>query len=204
MFGLPESTLVNKSLPKKAIYEMVHSKQKMKKVLDEQISRLTILHEISPKTVNVSSEGEIESIYVVLAHMKRNEYDVQVVKILSDLIDQKMLFALQYEEKIRFGVYRADRVVYSKKKYIDDWNLAINGYKLEAVWDNLIVDTCDIQVSDMLSIDETIIQNEFRENTTKQIELLKSKAINERQPKKKLRLYEAIQNLEKELKGVDE
>ena len=49
MLGLPKSTEMHKQLPKKAIYNKFHMDTVAKNKLDADISKITIVHEISPQ-----------------------------------------------------------------------------------------------------------------------------------------------------------
>lgn len=58
MLGLPKSTEINKLLPKKAMFDKFKSNAADRKLFDEQISRLTIVAEISPQTVNITAGAD--------------------------------------------------------------------------------------------------------------------------------------------------
>lgn len=53
MLGLPKSTEMHKQLPKKAIYDKFHMDTAAKNKLDADISKITIVHEISPQTIHI-------------------------------------------------------------------------------------------------------------------------------------------------------
>ena len=83
-----------------------------------------------------------------------------VYSFLSKLIDQRMLFALQYENTVWLAVYRAERVLVSMSKPFGDWNLPLSGLDLGAVWENMIAQIGGIDLIDGKNLDETIIENE--------------------------------------------
>lgn len=139
--------------------------------------------------------------YVVLVTMKIADCDKKNITLLSKLIDQRMLFALQYEDTVQLAAYRADRVLISESKPLDDWKLKLSGLDLGAIWDSIIAEIVGIDLIGGKSLDETIIQNEFREKLTKQITTLEKKAMNEKQPRRKWELAEEIKRLKEQLKG---
>ncbi|HAE62557.1 MAG TPA: DUF4391 domain-containing protein [Eubacteriaceae bacterium] len=201
MFGLPKSTEINKQLPKKAIFEKFKPNPADKKLFDEQINRILIVGEISPQTVNVAPGNEVKAIYILLVIMKTKACDKKNIALLSKSIGQRMLFALQYQDKVQFAAYRADRVLISESKPFDNWQLKLNGLDLGSIWDDLIVTISDIDLAEGKAIDETIIENEYREKLIKQIAVLEKKAMNERQPRRKWELAEELNKLKKQLKG---
>lgn len=202
MFGLPKSTEISKSLPKKAIFQKFKPSAADRKLFDEQINRLSIVSEISPQTVSIAANEVVSAIYIILVQMKTEECDKKNIKLLSKLIDQNMLFALQYEDTVKFAVFRADRVLISDGKPISEWDLKLKGLDLKATWDMLIADVCGIDSADGKDLDENIIRNELKEKLKKQIARLEKKAMNERQPRRKWDLAEQIKQLKEELEGV--
>ena len=202
MFGLPKSTEINKQLPKKAIFEKFKPSASDRKLFDDQINRLSIIAEISPQTVSIAADEEVAAIYIILVQMKTIDCDKKNIILLSKLIDQNMLFALQYEGNVKFAAYRANRVLMSDSKPIDEWEFKLKGLDLKAIWDALVADVAQIEQVEDKDLDEIIIQNEFREKLKKQISILEKKAMNERQPRRKWDIAEEIKLLKEQLKGV--
>ena len=202
MFGLPKTTEINKQLPKKAIFEKIKPNAADRKLFDEQINRLSIVAEISPQTVSIAADEEVVAIYIILVLMKTANCDKKNIILLSKLINQNMLFALQYENTVNFAAYRADRVIMSDSRSMDDWELKLKGLNLRSTWDALIADISGLEPADGKSLDEMIIQNENIKKLEKKIVLLEKKAMNERQPRRKWDLAQEIKQLKEQLKGA--
>ncbi|QHQ63729.1 DUF4391 domain-containing protein [Anaerocolumna sedimenticola] len=202
MFGLPKSTEINKPLPKKAVFDKFKLNANDRKLFDDQISRLAIVSEISPQTVSIAASEDVPAIYIILVTLKVADCDKKNIALLSKLIDQRMLFALQYEDSMRFAVYRAERVLMSDSKRLNDWELNLRGLGLGAVWENIIADFAGINLTGAKGLDESIIANERKEKLTKQIATLEKKAMDERQPRFKWELVQQIKKLKSELEGL--
>ena len=202
MFGLPKTTEINKQLPKKAIFEKFKPNAADRKLFDEQINRLSIVAEISPQTVSIAADEEVAAIYIILVLMKTVECDKKNIILLSKLINQNMLFALQYEDAVKFAAYRADRVIMSDNRSMDDWELKLKGLNLRSTWDALIADISGLEPADGKSLDEMIIQNENIKRLEKKIAILEKKAMIERQPRRKWDLAQEIKQLKEQLKGA--
>ncbi len=201
MFNLPKSTELNRFIPKKAIYDKFKPTTAERKLFDDQINKITIVGEISNKTVNISVGEEVNAIYILLITMKTKECDKKNIALLSKLIDQKMLFALKYENEVQFATYRAGRVLISDIKPLDSSELKLNGLDLDSIWDNLIATIMGINLTKGKVLDESIIENEEKEKLMKQIAVLEKKAMNERQPRRKWELADELNKLKKQLKG---
>jgi len=202
MLGLPKSTEINKPLPKKAVLDKFKPKPDARKLFDEQISRLSIMAEISPQTVSTSAGTDVAAIYVILVILKVEECDKKNIALLSKLIDQRIIFALQYQDKIRLAVYRLERVLISENKRIDEWKLTLRGLNLGTVWENIIAEVGGIDLIEGTVLDEAIAAKECCEKLMKQIDALEKQAMNEQQPRKKWEFAEEIKRLKTELEGM--
>lgn len=202
MFGLPKSTEMNKPLPKKALFDKFKLKPADRRLFDEQINRMAIVAEISPQTVSVAADANVASVFVILVLLKVPECDKKNIALLSKLIDQRIVFALQYEDSVRFAVYRAGRVLISANKPLEAWKLSLSGLNLEAVWENIIAEIGGIDLADGKDLDEAIATSERRDTLTRQIAALEQKAMNEQQPRRKWEDVEEAKRLRAELEEL--
>ena len=203
MLGLPKSTEINKPLPKKAVFDKFKPSPADRKLFDEQINRMAIVAEISPQTVSIAAGADITAFYVILVTLKVPECDKKNIALLSKLIDQRMVFALQFEDTVRLAVYRAERVLISDSKPNESWKLSLSGLDLGTVWENIIAQVGGIDLAGGKKLDETIAANERRERLTKQITVLEKKAMNERQPRRKWEYAEEIKRLKAQMEVME-
>ena len=199
MLGLPRATELSKALPKKAIFDRFKPSPTDRRLLDEQINRMSIVAEISPQTVALKASECISAVYVILVVLKTNQCDKKNIALLSKLIDQRMLFVLQSGENARLAVYHAGRVLMSANTPLTDWKLNLSGLDLEAVWENAIAQIGGIALTGGKDLNATIAENDQREKLTKQIMALEKKAMTERQARRKWELAEEIRRLKIEL-----
>lgn len=195
MLGLPASTKISKPLPKKVLFEKFKLSAANRKLFDGQISRLSIVAEISPQTIALTAGADVSAVYVVLVTLKTEECDQRNIAFLSRLIDQHILFALQYENEIRLALYRAGKVLFSETKPAGEWALSLSGLDLGAVWDSIAAEVSGIEPTAGKSLDTSIAEAGRRERLQKQIAALEKKAIREKQPRKKWYLAEEIKIL---------
>lgn len=203
MFGLPKSTEINKQLPKKAVFDKFKPNAADRKLFDEQINRMSIVAEISPQTVSVPAGEKVSSIYVILVTLKVQECNKKNLVLLSKLINQRMVFALQFENSVRLAVYRAEQVLVSENKPIEAWQLNLRGLDLGAVWENIIAEVGGIDLAGGKELDTAIAANARREKLTKQIVALENKTMNEKQPRRKWEYAEEVKRLKTELEGTE-
>ncbi|CAA7600856.1 Protein of unknown function DUF4391 [Acididesulfobacillus acetoxydans] len=202
MLGLPKATELSKPLSKKAIFDKFKPSLTDRKLFDDQISRLSIVAEISPQTVAIKASADVSAVYVVLVTLKTAECDQKNITLLSKLIDQRMLFVLQFGDTTRLAVYRAEKVLVSESKPLGGWKLSLIGLDLEAIWENVIAQIGGIDLTGGADLDATIAENNRQEKLHKQIAALEKKAMTERQPRRKWELAEKIRRLKIELGGT--
>ena len=197
MFGLPKSTELSKQLPKKAIYAKFNMNTAAKEKFDADISKIAIVAEISPSTTAIAKGETVSSIYVLLVSLKRKDFDEKTIAGLSKLIDQNILFILDFDGKRKLAVYHG-KLMQGEWTSCDDLTVTLKGLDLDAVWQNIVKSLEGGEWSDELSLDENIARHREIEKLQKEIARLEKLARAEKQPKKKFELVQEI----KELKGL--
>lgn len=192
MFGLPVSTECKKQLPKKAIYAKFDLKASQRDAFDGDVARIDVVAVVSAVTVPALGAGQqMREFYVLAVQMKRIDYDAKNVILLTKLIHQKMVLALQYDGQTQFAIYHT-------KLIISDWlpteqaKLSLSGLNIDNAWDNIIKQTGRIDVEEGKSITEQISDNDRKEKIEEQIKMLERKLVSEKQPRKKREYFEAI------------
>ena len=200
MLGLPKSTEISQQLPKKAIFQKFELKPAQRDHFDADISRLTIVNAISQNKLPALQRGEtIETIYVVDVALKRPNYDPKNIQMLSKLIPQKLLFALHYGDEIQLAIYHT-KLICGSWVPADAYELELVGTTTDLVWENLVKTVGGIEVEKGNSLVEQIVIDEEREKIRRQIEALETKSRLERQPRRKLEMFEQLQKLRERVK----
>lgn len=202
MFNLPVTTDVQKVINKKTIFEHLNLSTSDRKLFDEQIAKITIVSEISPKTVNIAITENDPFIFILLIQLKSQNCDKRNIDLLAKVINQRLLFALQYKEEVHFATKRADRVLFSKRQSLNEWELRLEGLNLNYIWNQLTIDIFDISIRKGKTIDESILLNEQRSKLQEQINRLDKKARIESQPRRKREFVEEVRKLQKQLEEI--
>lgn len=199
MYGLPHTTEIRKQLPKRAIYAKFELKPAQRDGFDADVSRIDIVAVVSPTTVPAVAAGEnIKEFYVLAVQLKRKDYDEKNIAMLSKLIPQNILFALQYEDQTQLAIYHT-KLIKSDWKPTEETTISLTGLNLDTVWENIVKVIGDIQVQDGKTLTEQIVEDEQRTKLKKQIEELERKCRTEKQPRKRMELYERLTKLKKQL-----
>lgn len=201
MYGLPQSTIVKKQLPKKAIFAKFDLKPSRRESFDADIARIDIVAVVNPTTVPAVGEGtEIKEFYVLAVQLKQRDFDAKNIALLTKLIPRNIVFALHYEEEVQFAIYHTKLITSNWQLLTPNSSfLTLNGLNLDTVWDNIVISIGDIQVEDGKSVAEQIMADDQRAKLLTQIANLERKMAIEKQPRRKREYYEQIKNLKQKL-----
>lgn len=194
MLGFPKSTEVSKQLPKKAIYNKFQLNKAAKTKIDADISRITIVNEISPERINVSAGENIKSFFVMSVSLKKKEFDPKTITTLSKLVPQNILFVLEYEDDVKLAINHT-RLMQSQWMSKDDASIELKGMNLDTVWENIVVQVGDVDIKEGNTLEEQIVADEQQAKLQKEIARLEKQARAEKQPKKKFELVQKIKEL---------
>ena len=195
MLNLPKKTELNQPLAKKAIFAKFKPDASERKRFDRDISRMVIVNEVSPESVNIAKGKSIASFHVVHIALRQTKCDSKNLALLSKLVKQNMLFVLEHNGVAWLAVVRSGRVVESEPKPLHEWELKLTGLDMDAVWDNIIVDIGGLTIAEGNTLDEQIEANAEQEKLKRKIEGLERKAWSEKQPKRKWELNEEVKHL---------
>ena len=137
MLGLPKATEMSKQLPKKAIYAKFQMNTAAKEKIDADISRITIVNEITPNKVNIPAGDEVKSFFVLLVTLKRKEFEEKTIATLSKLIPQNILFVLECSNESKLAIYHT-KLMQTDWMPTTEQKVELNGLNLDKVWENLI------------------------------------------------------------------
>lgn len=200
MFNLPKTTEIRKIITKKVIYSKFKTELsgEKKKQFDGDISKITIINELSPVSINIKEGEKVSSIFVLQVDLKHKKYNEKNLVLISKLFGQKIVLVLQCNDEIQLAIYQT-KMLYSKWMKTEECFIDIKGLTLDSVWENIVSQVSGIELDEEKTIDEQIVIEEEREKLIKLIEDLEKKARKEVQSKKKFELFQQIKKYQKKL-----
>lgn len=198
MLGLPKATELNKKLPKSAVYAKFQMNTAEKAKIDADISRITIVNEVSAAKVNIAPGEKVQAFFVLQVMLKRREFNERTLIVLSKLIPQNMVLLLEYDGQAKLAVYHT-KLLQTPWSDPETLSLAISGLNMDAVWENVIVQIGGVQVQEGNTLDQQIAQDEQKAKLEKEIARLQKQLWAEKQPKKKFELMKKIKDIKEDL-----
>ena len=200
MLGLPKSTELSKQLPKNAIYAKFQMNTAEKARIDADISRITIVNEVTAAKVNIADGEQVKSFFVLLVALKKKDFEDKTIITITKLIPQNMLLVLECDGEAKLAIYHT-KLMQTEWKRTDDLSIELKGLDMDAVWENIIIQIGNIQIEQGNTLNEQILADEQRTKIQKEIDRLTKQARAEKQPKKKFELAQQINKFKKELEG---
>lgn len=195
MYGLPQRTEINKPLHKTKVFEKFDLTASQRDSFDADISRMFITHVVAESTIpTIKAGNEIADFYIIEVSLKRREYAPKNIELLAKFIPRKILFVLHFEEKAQFAIHHT-KLICSEWQQRDTLNVPLAGLDLDAVWENIVATIGSITVQEGNTLTQQIKADDERVKLMKQIEQLEKKARTEKQPRKKLELFEKLKEL---------
>lgn len=198
MLGLPKATELSKQLPKNAIYAKFQMNTAEKAKIDADISRITIVNEVSADKVHIAAGEQVKFFFVLLVALKKKDFNDKTITTISKLIPQNMLLVLECGDEAKLATYHT-KLMQTEWKQKEELSIELKGLNMDAVWENIIVQIGGITVEQGNTLDEQIAVDEQRRKIQKEIDRLTKAARNEKQPKKRFELAQKANVLKKQL-----
>ena len=199
MLGLPKATELSKQLPKNAIYAKFQMNTAEKAKIDADISRITIVNEVSAEKVHIAAGDQVKSFFVLLVALKKKDFDDKTIITISKLIPQNMLLVLECGNEAKLATYHT-KLMQTEWKRKEALSVELKGLNLDSAWENIIMQIGGITIDQGNTLDEQIAADEHRQKIEKEIAKLEKQARAEKQPKKKFQLVQQIKKLKDELR----
>lgn len=199
MLGLPKATELSKQLPKNAIYAKFQMNTAEKAKIDADISRITIVNEVSAEKVHIAAGDQVKSFFVLLVALKKKDFDDKTIITISKLIPQNMLLVLECGNEAKLATYHT-KLMQTEWKRKEALSVELKGLNLDSTWENIIMQIGGITIDQGNTLDEQIAADEHRQKIEKEIAKLEKQARAEKQPKKKFELVQQIKKLKDELR----
>lgn len=215
MYNLPQSTIVNRVIPKKTFVSQLGANIRMKAHFTNDVVRVEWLAKLAPSTINVADGKEVHEITIFLVPVKDENCPDEIFSFIDGMIPRHTLFILRwgdmtclhlnYKEWMESST-NTDKTFRIAKTYRSQWikdteiSLSIEGLTMDAIYEALVRQVAGERIIiQSENLREDVEKSTQREMLLKEIEILKRKEAKERQPQKKFVLHQQRIALELEI-----
>lgn len=196
MLGLPKTTEIRKQISKKVVYTKFQMNTAAKEKIDADISRVVLVNEVNPASVNIPAGETVGGFFVMLVVLKKRDFDERIIASLSKMIKQNILFILEYEDESKLAIFHT-KLMQTDWKNSDEQRIELQGLNLDKVWENIVIAVGGVNIEEGNTLDQQIETDEKKRKLEREIEKLEKLARAELQPKKKFELVTKINILKK-------
>lgn len=219
MLNLPDTTLVNKRIPKSKFYEKLRADKTLQEKFIRQVDFILWKHKLSEHTVNLSPTKEVEEIQVFEVHLKQKNLSREVLESIDRAIPYPILFVLLYQSEVQLAMAYKKRSKQHEDRFVVDsycfspWQKVqemstdlLKGLDLGAVYENIVKKLVSVDEGINQSLEQVVEIQKAAERLKREIDALEVMMKKESQFNRKvqhnLKLQEKRKELEKTLKRL--
>lgn len=208
IFELPQSTFVNRVIPKNAFDSFTNQKQK--RIFIDDIDKIKWVNKIAKDTVNLEGK-DVQEIQVFEIQLKKADNIKDIVEVIDKAIPYQIVFVLTFGGELMISTSKKHFHPTIEDKSIIDWTFSTNWFSLteqkyqlnlKQSLDFVYADFCQ-QITDTKqeskSIDEIVKFNAQIRDLERQIQQLENKIKKEKQFNLRLSLHLELQELKERL-----
>lgn len=212
IFELPQSTIVNRAIPKNSFDKFTNTKQK--KRLSEIVDKIRWANKISLDTVNLGGK-DIAEIQLFDIRLKKKEDIGDILAIIDRAIPYHLIFVISFEDNLKYSASQKHPHPVNEDNTVIDWTFTSNwitadgnSYQLnlKQSLDFVFGDFCK-QLSgrqtEKLSLAQLVSKEQKISELHKSIATLESAIKGARQFNKKVELNIELQKQVKKLKSLN-
>ncbi len=214
LFILPHTTKVQKVIAKNAFDTYTNSKQKL--MFTDKIVRITWLHKLSPRTVNLEAK-EVQEIQIFKIELKIKEEIKPILEIIDKAMPYHIIFIVEYNEEIYLSTSSKHPYPINPDNSVIDWTFKTDWFlpdenrytlQLKKSLDWVFNDFCN-QLSEKpndvsMALEDLVQYSKKQGSLKKEIEQLKTKIKNCNQFNIKVELNLLLKQKIKELERLNE
>ena len=156
LLSYPQSTIVDKGVPKTMFYKFMEVNQRMKVRFVNDVAQISWLYKLSANTINVTASEELIEIDVFVVTLKEQDCPTDVFTFIDTNMPHYIVFILRYEEQymllINYKEWKDNTHTQFKitKSFATIWmppsqlSLAIQGQSLSRIYDNFVAQVSGI------------------------------------------------------------
>ena len=198
MLGLPKNTEISKPLHKNKFYQKFNLVSKAQADFDEDVSKITVVNEVSVMSTNIAKGETVDGFFVVHVLLKKENFSEKNISLIAKFLPRKILMVLEFDGNATLAIYET-KLLRNEWQPIDDISITLQGLNFDEVWSNIVHTVQGGEWNEELTVTENVQHQTEIENIIKEIARLEKQIKNEKQPKKKFELVQKLKKLKEKL-----
>lgn len=219
MYGLPDSTTVNRKIPKKRFYENINISPALKRSFTEEIQAIYWSNKIAPPLVNIQEGSAVKELEVFTIELNTQLLNEAVLRQIDREIPYHILFILKFEGKCQAWIaykeasgnnqtaFRVENYYHSEWQDEDEISIDLSGLSMDAIYENLVRVTAgeafeNLSVNNGESLRATVDCELLVRQLEKQKERLQNQLRREKQLNRKMELNMKLKQIKRDLEEL--
>lgn len=202
MLTFPSKAAVRRVMPKEAFYKQLTLSSELREKFVSDVKRIVVEYKLAPDTLNIEKDGELSEILVLFIELKKQDMDYRIIENIARQNTHKLLFLLIFQDQGQLALYYS-KLYKTRWMPLTDLKLDSRGLNLDNIWEGFIEQIAlqddVISAFESLSVAEKLKKQETILKLQKEIDKLERLSRNEKQPKKRFKLYTQLQGWKKNL-----
>lgn len=216
-YHYPDSTVVNRNLPKNKIYEQVKADAKLKETFVTQIEQIIWAHKLSAQTLNIDASEVVPEVQIFHIALKGEELCQDALQAVDKAIPLPIIFEVKTASNklkvmacfksvgVNGGItlseyYQSDVLLNGDgNEARADMPLSLN---TKALYEQLLASLLPYGLRENESFSELIKRIDLMKNFEKKQQQINKKLSNEKQFKKKVAINAELKEIKKKLKQL--
>ena len=199
-------------LSKAKIFSRTTPGAKVKVLFSDQVQKVTLAHELYPKTINLKACNEVPMIRIFSVDLKGAELNHKVLALLDKAIDTPTIYMLNYRGKTRYVASHirpsdAEKGKWVSSSYFESpWIDGDSEYvdlpivlSLKALYHSLLERIIPLNIRGNESISELVSRADRLGLKERELQKTNAKMLKEKQPNRKIDLNKEVRRLNQEI-----
>src|SRR5574344_90859 len=201
LLNFPQSTIVDKNVPKNAFYGRSNEQSWLKDLLTNEFDSITWLYKLTAATLNVTDGANVHEIDVFLCRMKMNHYSINPFCGMDGLLPRHTMFIIEYGGHVELLMrHKTMTMVKGEEKWtrgVSEWqrdvklsevHLQLDGQTMDRIYGSLLGQISGLNINEESEYEQAAADRKEMMQLQKQIEMLEKAIRKEKYLSKKIEL----------------
>lgn len=207
----PQTTVVNKPVPKNAFYKHLEVNTKTKQHFVDDVVNIKWLYKLAPSTLNVADGKLVHEIVVFHALLKSQECPDDVFLFIDRNMPRHVVFILEYEGQFRLllnykewlnreeGTFKIVKTFASEWISVEELSLPLAGQTMDAIYENMAGTISGYGTSNSEQTKRMVELEALIQKGKKEVEALQKRIRAERQFNRQIEMNKEARALKKKV-----
>jgi len=202
MLGLPQSTQVDRRIPKEKLYLNVNLTSQVRDAIKDQIESIIWRNKLAAGSLGLSAGETVAEIEVFEVQLRQKSVDKRVLAAIAHAIPYKILFILTFTGEAQAWM-EASGTFYSTEWFaFDAFTIRLEGLNLDSVYENLVRHIAGGRLGSEGDLADAVSRDKERQKLEREIAALEKKILHEKQFNRQVELNSELKNLKIKLEKL--